>query len=102
MAIGAHLLIGFGALAVGIGMFALRWIGGGDAKLFAAAALWLGAPAALSYVVMTGMAGGAALALILSSTLATRADEPVDVELVGKIRQGARGYRVHQVRQELR
>ena len=65
MAIGAHLLIGLGALAVGIGMFALRWIGGGDAKLFAAAALWLGAPAALSYVVMTGMAGGAlALALI--------------------------------------
>ena len=28
--------------------------------------------------------------------------QPVDVELVGKIRQGARGYRVHQVRQELR
>lgn len=65
MAIGAHLLIGLGALAVGIGMFALRWIGGGDAKLFAAAALWLGPPAALSFVVMTGLAGGAlALALI--------------------------------------
>ncbi len=65
MAIGAHLLIGLGALAAGMGMFALRWIGGGDAKLFAAAALWLGAPAALSYVVMTGLAGGAlAMALI--------------------------------------
>lgn len=65
MSIGAHLLVGFGALAVGVAMFALRWIGGGDAKLFAAAALWLGAPAALSYVVMTGLAGGAlALALI--------------------------------------
>lgn len=64
-AIGAHLLVGVAALAVGIAMFALRWIGGGDAKLFAAAALWLGAPAALSYVVMTGVAGGAlALALI--------------------------------------
>ncbi|CAN7191919.1 MULTISPECIES: A24 family peptidase [unclassified Phenylobacterium] len=65
MSIGAHLLVGLGALAVGIAMFALRWIGGGDAKLFAAAALWLGAPAALTYVVMTGLAGGAlALALI--------------------------------------
>ena len=65
MAIGAHLLIGLGALAIGVGVFALRWIGGGDAKLFAAAALWLGAPAALSFVVMTGLAGGAlALALI--------------------------------------
>ena len=64
-AIGTHLLVGCAALAVGIAMFALRWIGGGDAKLFAAAALWLGAPAALSYVVMTGLAGGAlALALI--------------------------------------
>lgn len=64
-AMGVHLLVGVAALVAGMAMFALRWIGGGDAKLFAAAALWLGAPAALTYVMMTGLAGGAlALALI--------------------------------------
>jgi prepilin peptidase CpaA len=54
-----------GALAAGVAMFALRWIGGGDAKLFAAAALWLGAPGALPFLVWTALAGGLlSLALI--------------------------------------
>lgn len=63
--IGLHMAIGLAALALGIVMFALRWVGGGDAKLFAAAALWLGWPAVFSYGVYTAMAGGAlALALL--------------------------------------
>lgn len=57
--IGLNFGVGAVALAVGMGMFALGWIGGGDAKLLAAAALWLGWPAALSYLAVTGMAGGA-------------------------------------------
>jgi prepilin peptidase CpaA len=57
--------LGAGALVAGMVMFALGWIGGGDAKLFAASALWLGWPACLSYVAFTGLAGGGlALALI--------------------------------------
>lgn len=64
-AIGMHLLVGLAALAAGVAMFALRWVGGGDAKLFAAAALWLGAPATLTFIMITGLAGGAlALALL--------------------------------------
>lgn len=43
--IGSNLGIGVIALVLGVAMFALRWIGGGDAKLFAAAGLWLGWPA---------------------------------------------------------
>lgn len=63
--IGVNVGVGLGALFVGMGMFALGWIGGGDAKLFAAAALWLGWPAAASYLAITGIAGGAlALALL--------------------------------------
>lgn len=58
-AIGQHLGVGALGLVLGMVMFALGWIGGGDAKLFAAAALWLGWPAAGTYGVMTGMAGGA-------------------------------------------
>jgi prepilin peptidase CpaA len=51
--------IGFAALIAGMAMFALGWIGGGDAKLFAAAALWLGYPAVVTYLAVTGVAGGA-------------------------------------------
>jgi prepilin peptidase CpaA len=51
--------IGFAALFVAMGMFAMGWIGGGDAKMFAAAALWLGWPASLTFVLVTGLAGGA-------------------------------------------
>jgi len=57
--VGFHLAIGVAALVAGMIMFALRWIGGGDAKLFAAAALWLGWPALMTYLAVTGIAGGA-------------------------------------------
>ena len=57
--IGLNLAVGLGALAVGMGMFALGWIGGGDAKLFAAAALWLGLPAMPVFLIVTALAGGA-------------------------------------------
>lgn len=64
--LGLHLLVGAVALVAGMGMFALRWIGGGDAKLFAAAALWFGWPTAISYLVMTAFAGGAFAVALLS------------------------------------
>lgn len=64
-AIGAHFGVGLAALAVGAVMFALRWIGGGDAKLFAAAALWLGWEPLLIYVVAVCLAGGGLAAALL-------------------------------------
>src|SRR5690606_32411312 len=62
--IGLHLAVGVAALAIGVGMFAAGWIGGGDAKLFAVAGLWIGWPAALTFAVATGLAGGL-LAVVL-------------------------------------
>lgn len=64
--IGLHLAVGAGALVAGMVMFALRWIGGGDAKLFAAAGLWLGMQAFPAFIAVTALAGGA-LALFLLS-----------------------------------
>jgi prepilin peptidase CpaA len=58
-AIGLNLGVGAAALVLGMGMFALGWLGGGDAKLFAAAALWIGWPAALTFLAVTCIAGGA-------------------------------------------
>lgn len=62
--VGLHLGVGALALAAGLAMFALRWVGGGDAKLFAAAALWLGWPAVVTFLAAAAFAGGA-LAVVL-------------------------------------
>ena len=58
------LAVGAVALLFGIFMFAMNWIGGGDAKLMAAAALWIGWPQTLQFLLFTGLAGGV-LALTL-------------------------------------
>ena len=57
--VAADVAVGLVALVAAMAMFALRWIGGGDAKLFAAAALWLGLAGAPTFVLVTGLAGGA-------------------------------------------
>lgn len=46
------------ALLVGMLLFALRIVGGGDAKLIAAASLWLGASAVLPFILWTAVFGG--------------------------------------------
>ncbi|MHB8285605.1 MAG: A24 family peptidase [Caulobacteraceae bacterium] len=64
--IGISLTVGFAGLVAGVVMFALGWIGGGDAKLFAAASLWLGLTAIAPFLAWTGLAGGClAVALLL-------------------------------------
>lgn len=65
-AIGLCLATGAGGLLLGMGMFAAGWIGGGDAKLFAASALWIGLPAAVPFMLATGLAGGALTMAILA------------------------------------
>lgn len=55
---GAHLAAGLVALVAGFALFALRWIGGGDAKLFAATAVWFGFGDLMSYAVVAALLGG--------------------------------------------
>ena len=63
--IGVSFAVGAGMLVVGAGMFALGWIGGGDAKLMAAAALWVGLRGLAPFAIYTALAGGLrALALV--------------------------------------
>ncbi|CAN7193537.1 prepilin peptidase [Phenylobacterium sp. LjRoot219] len=64
-ALGLNLAVGAAALVAGVVMWSLRWIGGGDAKLFAAAALWIGWPAAGTYLAVTGLVGGVFALLLL-------------------------------------
>ena len=60
-----HLLCAFVVLVVAFTMFALRWIGGGDAKLAAATTLWLGFGLTLPYLVYTALLGGVLTLVIL-------------------------------------
>ena len=63
--IGISFAVAVGVLVIAAGMFALGWIGGGDAKLMAAAALWVGLKGLAPFALYTGFAGGAlALGLV--------------------------------------
>jgi prepilin peptidase CpaA len=53
-----HTTAGFAMLVVGFGLFAMGWIGGGDAKLFAATAIWLGWGYLVEYAVVASLIGG--------------------------------------------
>jgi prepilin peptidase CpaA len=66
-AIGINLLFGLGVLAVGFFLFQANIIGGGDAKLLAAAAVWTGLQAFAPFIIWTALAGGVfALMLIVA------------------------------------
>jgi prepilin peptidase CpaA len=63
--IGMHLGAACIVLAAAFGFFTQGWMGGGDAKLAAATALWLGFDHLLAYLVYASLFGGAlTLALI--------------------------------------
>ncbi len=63
--VASHVGAGFMMLVIGIGMFSLGWLGGGDAKLLAAAALWFGFDGLLQYLVLVSIAGGVLVLAIL-------------------------------------
>lgn len=69
-AIGLHLAAGFLVLAVSFGLFAAGWIGGGDAKLAAATALWFGFEQLLPYLQVAAIAGGVLTLIIILLRLA--------------------------------
>ena len=56
--IGLAALTSFAFLLIGMFMFAMRWLGGGDAKLLMASALWFGWPLAWTYAVVVMAIGG--------------------------------------------
>ncbi|MGB5948976.1 MAG: prepilin peptidase [Parvibaculum sp.] len=63
--IARHASAGFALLLIGMGLFARGWIGGGDAKLVAAASLWLGWGDALPYLLLASIFGGGLTLFIL-------------------------------------
>ena len=58
VAMAMHVAAGSVVLLVAFGMFALGWIGGGDAKLAAASSLWLGFDLLPDYLIISAIGGG--------------------------------------------
>jgi prepilin peptidase CpaA len=64
-AIAWHVGCGLAVLAATFFLFAMGWIGGGDAKLAAATALWLGFEHLADYGLVAALLGGALTLIIL-------------------------------------
>jgi prepilin peptidase CpaA len=60
-----HAGAGAAVLVVSFGCFAMGWVGGGDAKVAAAAALWFGFGHLLNYLLYASLFGGALTLLLL-------------------------------------
>jgi prepilin peptidase CpaA len=63
--IGSHLGSGALVLVVAFGCYAAGWIGGGDAKLAAAIALWFGFDQVVTYLLYASLLGGVLTLLVL-------------------------------------
>ncbi len=74
---GLHLLAGLIGLVVGMVLFATGVIGGGDAKLFAVAALWLGLNSLFEYALLVTVFGG-----VLTLALLSLRRVPVPISLI--------------------
>jgi prepilin peptidase CpaA len=64
-AIGWHLGAGAVVLVISFGLFSFGWIGGGDAKLASATALWFGFAHLLDYLLYASVFGGALTLLLI-------------------------------------
>jgi prepilin peptidase CpaA len=61
----SHIGAGAAVLTVAFGCFAMGWIGGGDAKIAASAALWFGFGHLMTYLIYASLFGGALTLLLL-------------------------------------
>jgi prepilin peptidase CpaA len=68
-AVGMHIGAAALVLAISFGCFSQGWIGGGDAKLAAATALWFGFDYLLNYLIYASLFGGALTLLLIQFRL---------------------------------
>jgi prepilin peptidase CpaA len=61
----SHLGAGALVLLIGFGCFSMGWVGGGDAKVAAAAALWFGFGHLLNYLLNASLLGGVLTIVLL-------------------------------------
>jgi prepilin peptidase CpaA len=69
--IALHFSCALAMFCAGFALFAAGWIGGGDAKLFAAAALWFGWGEIADYATASAIIGGVLALVVLALRLAS-------------------------------
>lgn len=72
--LGWGLVVGVAALAVGIALYAVRVWGGGDAKLLAVVAAWVGTEGVVRLLATTAVAGG----LLAAAFMLVRRRRPIE------------------------
>lgn len=78
---GMHLASFALILVIGVAMFAAGWLGGGDAKLMAVAALWVGYDNLLEYFTQVAVLGGILALAILAYRRMPASSLPLKVPL---------------------
>ncbi|MCW2306514.1 A24 family peptidase [Rhodobium gokarnense] len=63
---GQHLAVSALVLAIGFACFSVGWMGGADAKIAAAVALWFGWPATFEFLLVASIIGGGLTLALLS------------------------------------
>jgi prepilin peptidase CpaA len=82
-----HLGAGMLALLLGMALFYRNWVGGGDAKLFAALALWAGWPEVVRLVTVMALAGGVVSVLVLLRNRGTGRVSGIGSDSEGSLRR---------------
>jgi prepilin peptidase CpaA len=78
-------IVGTVALVIGFLLFAMRFAGGGDVKLFAAVSLWSGSHWLAEYVFTTALVGGGvATCILIHRRLTTKRTASSDVGLAAR------------------
>jgi prepilin peptidase CpaA len=75
--------------AVGLGLFAAGWMGGGDIKLLVATAFWTGLHGLPHFLLGVSLAGGALAMLLLGSRAALKSAGVEMDRMPGPLRPGA-------------
>lgn len=83
--LGLALGVGTGFLLLGMMAFALGWLGGGDAKLIAAASVWFGWPTAFAFIVYVMVFGGVVTLLLLMFRRTPLPEPVLEVAWVGRL-----------------
>lgn len=90
-AIALHVGCGLAVLAGTFVLFAMGWIGGGDAKLAAASALWMGFERLADYGLIASMIGGALTLLILQARKLPMPRWAIEREWIARLHQSDAG-----------
>ncbi len=90
-AIGMHFAIFAVVLSAGIALFAIGAIGGGDAKLAASTALWLGWEFMMPYLLVAAFFGGILTLVILRIRSAPLPDRVANVDWIARLYRADQG-----------